>query len=444
MGAGTAWMFPNPGSHLPGVLKPLLDGAPSARTTLETVDGISQEYGWGAVSGLLLGTAPHREGPEHTWLGFYATSLVIAEIFTHDGRRPDVVLGHSSGEVTALVYAGCMSVADGTRVLCERIKAVNSTGYAGAMTAAAASERRVARLCRLVDEWSLVVAVDNGPRQVVVSGPHRELAAFEDAAKALDIKTNRLSVPGAFHHPRFEGAAQNFTNAIADIEMRPPDTRVYSPQLGRYVAGVRDVREILAGILIEPVRFRLALTTLYDDGVDEFVECGARQVLSGIATGCLPSAARIVPTLTSRTDIASLLGKVTSDASASTPVVPKPAAPSISTPKPAPEPSPSTEPPPIPAPAPAPAPASATETADGMLSEVQRIYADAVQYPVEVFEGNDELEADLGISSLRQTQVFTQLLDHFELPTPPPDVRITSYRTIPQVVELLQQLAADR
>ena len=78
---------------------------------LQDVDDICGAFGWGPASPLLLTDEGTGERPEHLWLGFYATSVVLARILVDAGVRADVCLGHSSGEVTALVAAGALRVA---------------------------------------------------------------------------------------------------------------------------------------------------------------------------------------------------------------------------------------------------------------------------------------------------------------------------------------------
>lgn len=121
-----AWLFPGPGAHLVGTLGPLVDGKVKYRALLHDVDEVCGEFGWGPVSPLLVTGEDTGERPEHLWLGFYATSLVLANTLMDSGARAEVCVGHSSGEVTALVAAGALSVGDGARVLCERMKAVDA------------------------------------------------------------------------------------------------------------------------------------------------------------------------------------------------------------------------------------------------------------------------------------------------------------------------------
>ncbi|MFG2212869.1 phosphopantetheine-binding protein [Streptomyces sp. NPDC048638] len=223
---------------------------------------------------------------------------------------------------------------------------------------------------------------------------------------------------------------------------------MYSPQLGRYVRNADDVLALLEGMLLLPVQFRPALNTLYDDGADTFIECGAKQVLSDIVPECLPKAARAVPGLTGRAQAGSaqqLVETVTTK-----PVhgpQPRPAAKQPAPTAPAPPERDVAEPL---TPAPPPPEASHNGSADGLPAEsvlrdeIRAVYAEILQYPADVIEDDVALEAELGVSSLKQTQAFVRLLDKFELSTPSSDVRIFDYRTVADISTLLRQLADAR
>ncbi|MGC0417890.1 acyltransferase domain-containing protein [Embleya sp. AB8] len=439
-----AWMFPNPGAHLPGALRPLTDGL-TGFCALKKVDEVAAEYGWGPVSPLLQDGFGPQDRPEHFWLGFYATSLALTAHLREAGVRCDVMLGHSSGEVSALVAAGSVSPEDGARLLCERIKAVERTPLPeGAMIVLDSNVGRTEHMCAAVGDPSLVIAVDNGPHQVVVSGWSDAVTALERLAGALDVRATRHKAPGAFHNPVFQPVARRFAEATAGIPVHAPEARLYSPQLRRFVRSADDVRELLNGLLVLPVGFRTALHTLYDEGIETFLECGARQVLSDLVPTVLPAAARAIPLLPGRAQalrFRDTLDGLARRAGAPGPVPLSPAEPVTTTPPAAPQ-----TPPPVPASPVVPATAVGGKLPgrDELLARIRQVYADELQYPLDVFEDDAvELEGELGVSSLKQTQIFVKLLDAFALPTPTAEARPTACRTVPEVADLLTRLAVQ-
>jgi len=422
----------------------VVDGDHSLRLVLEEIDNVAGRYGWGPVSPPLTG---HGEADEehagHLWLGFYATSMVAARALSAAGVPQDVVLGHSGGEVSALVVAGCMTVAEGAQVLCERARAVEGAGLGpGTMVVLEAPAGRVAQLCGAIDAGSVTVAVDNSPRQVVVSGAVPAVSLLERAAELLGIATTRLRIPDAYHNPRLGAAARRFAEVVSDVRLHAPLVPLYSPQMERYLQDADDVRALLKGLLVLPVRFRQALTTLHGEGVDTFIECGAKQVLGDVVPQCLPSSARAVPLLTGRTQARSFKDLAESLAhGADRPAQPKATAmPARLLPE---------------ATAPAPPAVLSAEPAQkakgrGLPEEpvlrdaVRAVYAELLEYPADVVEDDMELENELGVSSLKQTQAVTRLLDIYDLPTPGPEITVYGYRTVAEVASLLRKLGAAR
>lgn len=474
--AKTAWLFPGPSGHVAGALEPLVAPGSARMAVLELIDEVSVRHGWGPVSPMLL--LPGENGEQHaghTWLGFFATSLIVSDVLREARVGRDVLVGHSGGEVSALVVAGAMGVEDAAEVLVCRTEVVEASGLPeSGMLAVEAPVVRVRSLCAAVGDPSVRVAVDNGPHQVVVSGLWEGVERLERAATALGVKTTRLWVPAAYHNPVLGVAARELVDRTESIPMRAPLTRVYSPQLGRDIVTADDARELLAGTLLLPVGFRTALRRLYDEGVRTFVECGGKQVLSDLVPQNLPAQAHAVPTLTSRVQARTLaqnIGELAGQGRVPLPIPPvtvRPAAavaavhsgpPQSTGPVPAslaPFPSHMSASAQVTAAHVAVAPATDTVSpAAGTVSTklpgelelrdaVRQVFADLLQFPPEVVEDDIELEAELGVSSLKHTQALTQLLDRFGLPTPPADVKAFQRRTVGQVAALLRELAEDR
>ncbi len=449
--AKVVWMFPGPGAHLAGTLGPLVDQDSAGWSTLRTIDAVSTDHGWGPVSPLLLGSGTNdvEQHAGHPWLGFFATSLVLSDLLTGSGVRCDALVGHSGGEMSALVVAGCITVEDGARVLCERTKAVDASGLPpGGMVAVGAPVARVIHLCAATDDSSLAVAADNGPQQVVVSGLSRGLDLLERSCAALGIKVTRLWIPAAYHNPILAEAARRLAERIRDVPVRNPLRRLYSPILGRDLVTADDAKELLSATLVLPVGFRDSLRRLYDDGARVFLECGARATLSDLVPQCVSAAGGAVALLPGRaqaTSVRQVISGLATDHPAPWPVVsalttspthaviaadPEPATPSAVA-HPAPEPSPAGR-------------MNGLPAERQLRDEVRLAYAEALRFPPEVVDDDIELEADLGVSSLKQTQVFVKLLNTYDLPTPTESVRLTTYRTVAQVAKLLRELAATR
>jgi [acyl-carrier-protein] S-malonyltransferase len=308
MTARLAFLFPGQGSYVPGLFGKLADRCPVVTDTLSAVDGAVARLGHGPVSPALLSSgAPTLQQladsqPTTLHLAIFAASVVTFRLLTECGVRPDVLLGHSFGDLIALTVSGAWSLDDGIRLVVLGDEALRGPATPrGGMVALDCGARRAGDLLAAVGERHLGVAADNSPDQVVVSGPHAELARLGRVAAAFGVSATRLRVPHPFHNRILAGTAKKFTTEVAAIRRRPPRLRVYSSILGRYVTGTADVDRIVTGHLTTPVRFLDAVRRVNADGVGEFVECGPKGTLTRLVSGTLPGVGVTAP-LRRRTD----------------------------------------------------------------------------------------------------------------------------------------------
>ncbi|MET9708333.1 acyltransferase domain-containing protein [Streptomyces griseus] len=429
MAEKTALIFPGPGSHQPGLLEPFSRAGAKARDDLAVIDKVAASYGWGPVSKGLTDTSARTDTPELLWLGFYASSLALYHVATEAGLRADVLVGHSGGEFTALVVAGSLSVEDGARVLAERAEALRrSAPAAGAMLVLSAAARRAEALCSAVADPSLALAVDNGPRQSVVSGHSGPIELLDRLARELGWRTTRLAMPFLMHNPVLAAATEELLDAVSDVPVRAPKLPLHSPLLGRPVLSAADARSVIAGHLVRPVVFGPALEYLHRSGYGRFVECGARRILTDLVLDGLPKGV----------EADTVLGWAS--AAAEDPTIPASRGATVPE-KPTGVPDAGAQTPPAPS-----AEASGGQQAvlpeddAQLLAELRRVYAEVLQYPEEVFEKDTDLEGDLGVSSIKQTEIFARLLDNYDLPTPSSDTRVSAHRTLGEISGLLRNL----
>jgi [acyl-carrier-protein] S-malonyltransferase len=197
-----------------------------------------------------------------------------------DVMQPDVMAGHSLGEIAALVAAGSMSAEDGLHLVAARGRlmeeAADSLG-GGGMLAVRTTDR--AELGALAADIGLSIANDNSPEQVVLSGPDDSIDLVERVFRARGVKSRRLAIRGAFHTPAMEGALPHFRELLAGIEIREPAMPVFSCVTAREFT---DVREQLAQALVKPVRWLDVMRAMRARGVTRFIETGPGRVLSGL------------------------------------------------------------------------------------------------------------------------------------------------------------------
>jgi malonyl CoA-acyl carrier protein transacylase len=201
--------------------------------------------------------------------------------------EPEVLAGHSLGEVGALVAGGGISIEDGLWLAARRgrvMEDVAASQPSGGMLALLGDEDATRRIAAAHD---LTVANDNAPGQLVVSGPAQALDRAVEEAKGERLKAMPLAVRGAFHTEAMAPALPEFRKALETIDVRTPKVPVYSSVTAR---PFEDVRSELAAALVRPVHWRETLHALRDRGVERFVDVGPGKVLKGLVRRTLPDA----------------------------------------------------------------------------------------------------------------------------------------------------------
>jgi len=216
-------------------------------------------------------------------------SLSLLALLAKLGIRPDVVGGHSFGEVTALHTAGVLDRKAFFAVARKRgeLMAEAAAMFPGAMTAISHAADTVATM---LANWNtgVVIANHNSPDQVVISGIESAIQATEEKLRAAAIRFQRLPVSTAFHSSVVRPAAAPFRTFLEHIAFQKPLMPVYANSTASLYSNVPDaIRETLADQIAEPVRFAEQIEAMYAAGVRTFVEVGPGAVLTNLAKSCL-------------------------------------------------------------------------------------------------------------------------------------------------------------
>jgi [acyl-carrier-protein] S-malonyltransferase len=204
----------------------------------------------------------------------------------------DFVAGHSLGEYAALVIAGALEPLDGLSLVALRGRLMQQSAERFAPNGMLAVRACVADVEAALEgkAGGVTIANDNGPRQVVLAG---ELAELDEVAKNLrtqGMRTTRLKVSGAFHHPFMAPAIEEMRGALEGVDFRVPVIPVISGFSARPFADVR--RELLAGLTAR-VRWREVMQYLVDTGARRFVDLGPGEVLASLMAKVAPEAERV-------------------------------------------------------------------------------------------------------------------------------------------------------
>lgn len=217
-----------------------------------------------------------------------SVSLGYLRRLLEKGIRPDQVLGHSLGEISALAAAGCVSFATAVDIAAKRGELMEAAAsrVMGGMVAVLPVEREpvLQLLAAECADAELVLANDNSPNQFVVSGATAALEAF--AARVVEQKLGQcrqLAVAGPWHSPLMAEAQQEFSRWLETIEFTPPQVPLRFNVTAEPETDVAVIRSLVARNLVEPVRWRAAMDKVRGVASLNLFEVGPGRVLSGLA-----------------------------------------------------------------------------------------------------------------------------------------------------------------
>lgn len=278
-------LFPGQGSQFSGMGRDLCAALSSIR---ERVDQASDVIGED-LAAIMFGNESHRlTSTEMAQTSVFVLSTALAEHLATHGIGPAAVAGHSLGEYSALVTAGCISWEEGVRLVWQRgcAMAQATAERAGAMASIAGLPTETVRaLCAEAGE--VVVANYNSPSQTVISGEAAAVATVtEKARQAGLVKIDWLRVAGAFHSPLMEPAGHLLTPVLQGVNLREPQVPFVSSITGRLVTDLATYREDMQRQITLPVRWQETVATLQSLGAQEFAEVGPGRVLTGLTRQC--------------------------------------------------------------------------------------------------------------------------------------------------------------
>jgi [acyl-carrier-protein] S-malonyltransferase len=196
-----------------------------------------------------------------------------------DRVEPDLMAGHSLGEIAALAAADALTAEDGLRLVAARGRLMQEAAEHGAGGMIAVRARERAPVERVAEECGLTLANDNAPDQLVLSGSVDGLAVAEEPLSEAGVRAKRLPVAGAFHSPLMEPAVEPFRAVVLETEVRDPRVPVLSCVTA---APFDDIRERLVQAITHPVRWLDVMRALKEHGATHFVETGPGRVLTGL------------------------------------------------------------------------------------------------------------------------------------------------------------------
>ncbi|MEV5976634.1 type I polyketide synthase [Streptomyces sp. NPDC052114] len=228
-----------------------------------------------------------RAGTGDAWMSridmlqpaLWAMSLGLAELWRAHGVEPDVVLGHSQGEITAATLAGVLSYEDAALVMARRSAiARRASGHGRMLAVDLDRDAALAALEGFEDVVSL--AVHNGPNASVLSGDEDAVLMLKELLEADGTYCRLVNVDYASHSPQMDPLREDLLTALAPATPREGRIDLMSTvRVGR-LAGPEMDAAYWAENLRSPVLFADSMTALFDEGVTHVVEISPHPVLA--------------------------------------------------------------------------------------------------------------------------------------------------------------------
>ena len=276
-----AYIFPGQGAQFSGMGFDLYEKSSIAKDYFEKANEI---LGFSITDIMFKGTAEELKQTKVTQPAIFLHSVILAKVLG-DNFKPEMVAGHSLGELSALVANGVLSFEDGLTLVSKRALAMQKACEIAPSTMAAVlglDDAVVEETCAEID--GVVVAANyNCPGQLVISG---EIEAVKKACELLTEKGARrallLPVGGAFHSPMMEPAREELAAAIEATEFNEPTCAVYQNVVAKAVTNPEEIKENLIAQLTAPVKWTQCIQAMIADGGTEFIEVGPGKVLQGL------------------------------------------------------------------------------------------------------------------------------------------------------------------
>jgi len=448
-----AFLFPGQGSQYANMLAELRGLSPVVAETFREADEVMTPILGRPLTSLIF-VPEDKESVARAEEALRDTAITQPAVLTADvamlrllatyGYQPDMVAGHSLGEYAALVAAGALSFAAALQIVSARGREMTrvSMDDNGAMAAVSAPIGEVERILQDVPGY-VVIANINSPLQSVIGGATAAVDAALQAFQSAGFQAVRIPVSHAFHTKIVAPASGPLREVIARLGVSSPRIPVIANVTGQeYPRDPEAIMDMLATQVASPVQFIRSMQTIYAAGVRVLIESGPKRVLTALATDNLKDKEDVTILSTNHPRKGALpslnealcglwaAGVIPFGAQAEQPAMDvAPAAIQLDI-----------------------SPAVVLDVAkvEAQLapdaSEIQARIVELVSqktgYPAEMLDLDLDLEADLGVDTVKQAELFAAVREMYAIPRRE-DLRLSDYNTLSKVVGFVKENTAQ-
>ncbi|MCX6054184.1 MAG: SDR family NAD(P)-dependent oxidoreductase [Chloroflexi bacterium] len=474
------FMFPGQGSQYVNMIRDLRDVEPVVRNTFLEADEILTP-----ILGKPLTSYIYAEGNEQalaqaekelknttiTQPALLTANVALLRLMTKFGFSPDFVIGHSLGEYAALVASGVLSFSEALEVVSARGREMASIKVEdpGCMAAVSAPLEVVEKVLASVKDY-IVIANVNSPLQSVLGGTTAAVDSAIEIFQASGFQAVKIPVSHAFHTKIVAPAGEPLRKVIERMDIKSPGIPIVANVTGEIYPNEREeITNLLAQQVASPVQFVKSMQTLYDQGARIFVEVGPKRVLNALATDNLKSKGDVVILATNHPRkggqasfneaLCGLYAAGVTCAQSHSPSTTETTIPPHQSKRPGSEHGTQEEKLPgsmagsgLPGQNAIEFDEKKGDTTEpggsdsGLIhaddSEIQSYVLNAVSektgYPIEMLDLDLDLEADLGIDTVKQAELFATVRTHYGIPKRE-DLRLADYHTLAKVIGFVKE-----
>ncbi|KCB02126.1 phenolpthiocerol synthesis type-I polyketide synthase PpsB [Mycobacterium tuberculosis TKK-01-0089] len=291
-GPGTVFVYSGRGSQWAGMGRQLLADEPVFAAAVAELEPVFVEQAGFSLRDVIA-TGKELVGIEQIQLGLIGMQLTLTELWRSYGVQPDLVIGHSMGEVAAAVVAGALTPAEGLRVTATRARLMAPLSGQGGMALlgldAAATEALIA------DYPQVTVGIYNSPRQTVIAGPTEQIDELIARVRAQNRFASRVNIEVAPHNPAMDALQPAMRSELADLTPRTPTIGIISTTYADLHTQPIFDAEHWATNMRNPVRFQQAIASAgsgADGAYHTFIEISAHPLLTQAIADTLEDAHR--------------------------------------------------------------------------------------------------------------------------------------------------------
>ncbi|WP_104650802.1 phthiocerol type I polyketide synthase PpsB [Mycobacterium tuberculosis] len=291
-GPGTVFVYSGRGSQWAGMGRQLLADEPAFAAAVAELEPVFVEQAGFSLRDVIA-TGKELVGIEQIQLGLIGMQLTLTELWRSYGVQPDLVIGHSMGEVAAAVVAGALTPAEGLRVTATRARLMAPLSGQGGMALlgldAAATEALIA------DYPQVTVGIYNSPRQTVIAGPTEQIDELIARVRAQNRFASRVNIEVAPHNPAMDALQPAMRSELADLTPRTPTIGIISTTYADLHTQPIFDAEHWATNMRNPVRFQQAIASAgsgADGAYHTFIEISAHPLLTQAIADTLEDAHR--------------------------------------------------------------------------------------------------------------------------------------------------------